>query len=129
MKYKTYYDRLCSASGTNRARLLDERILTRILTSSKESCKKLCASMLCLQTVVDHEEFKDMKTGVSRLSGDRHYSASAQGNEGQTCAGDHGTHVAALAAGFERGAAKDAEIVSGAVLAVLDHPFIHVVLP
>jgi hypothetical protein len=66
-----------------------------------------------LQTVTDHEEFKDMNTGVSRLSEERHYSASAQGNEGQTCAGDHGTHVAALAAGYERGAAKEAEIVSG----------------
>ena len=54
-----------------------------------------------------------MATGVSRISDDRHYSASAQQNEGQTCAGDHGTHVGALVAGFENGPAKDAEIVSG----------------
>ena len=55
-----------------------------------------------------------MATGVSRISEDRHYSGSAKANEGQTCAGDHGTHVGALVAGFENGAAKDAEIVSGA---------------
>lgn len=57
-----------------------------------------------------------MDTGVSRISEDRHYSASAQQNEGQTCAGDHGTHVAALAAGVEVGAGKDATIVSGVLL-------------
>ena len=64
--------------------------------------------------VVDHEEFKHMETGTSRISEDRHYSETARGTSGQTCAGGHGTHVASLAAGFESGAAKDATIVSGA---------------
>ena len=39
-----------------------------------------------------------------------------QAQEGQVCAGDHGTHVGALAAGYEFGAGKDATIVSGAQL-------------
>ena len=54
-----------------------------------------------------------MTTGASRISEDRHYSATAAAQQGQTCAGDHGTHVAALAAGYEVGAAKDATVVSG----------------
>jgi hypothetical protein len=68
-----------------------------------------------VQNVADHEEFQDMDGGQSRISEDRHFSASAMQNEGQTCAADHGTHVASLAAGFERGAAKDATIVSGSL--------------
>lgn len=67
-----------------------------------------------MQTVADHEEFKHMDSSASRISEDRYFSATAQGQEGQTCAGDHGTHVASLAAGFESGAAKYAEVVSGA---------------
>jgi L-aminopeptidase/D-esterase-like protein len=67
-----------------------------------------------LQVVADHDEFKDMATGVSRISEDRHYSASAAAQEGQVCAGDHGTHVGALAGGYEFGAGKDVTIVSGA---------------
>ena len=74
-----------------------------------------------VQTVADHEEFKQMTTGASRISEDRHYSATAAAQQGQTCAGDHGTHVAALAAGYEVGAAKDATVVSGAPQACPRH--------
>lgn len=66
-----------------------------------------------LQSVADHAEFQHMETGETRLREDRHYSAAAQTNEGQVCAADHGTHVASLAAGFESGAGKGADIVSG----------------
>jgi hypothetical protein len=75
--------------------------------------------VLMLQSVADHEEFQDMKTGESRLGADRHYSAAAQIYEGQACAADHGTHVASLAAGFESGAGKGATIVSGVRLSSL----------
>lgn len=59
-----------------------------------------------------------METGETRLQQDRHYSAAARSSEGQVCAADHGTHVASLAAGFESGAGKGANIVSG----VFPHP-------
>lgn len=54
-----------------------------------------------------------METGATRISEDRHFSYSARRNEGLTCASDHGTHVASLAAGFQTGAAKGATVVSG----------------
>eukprot|EP00892_Ulva_mutabilis_P011013 jgi/Ulvmu1/8284/UM041_0096.1 len=65
--------------------------------------------------VADHEEFQDMDTGATRIVEDRHFSYSARRNEGLTCASDHGTHVASLAAGFQAGAAKSANLVSVAV--------------
>lgn len=68
---------------------------------------------MCLQNVADHEEFQHMDTGASRISEDRHFSGSARRTEGLTCASDHGTHVASLAAGFQTGAGKSSNVVSG----------------
>ena len=61
--------------------------------------------------VVDHVQFKNMRTGLSRLSSDRFLSPAARRSR-STCAGDHGTHVAGLAAGVEFGTAKNAVVVS-----------------
>jgi len=63
--------------------------------------------------VQDHEEFDNFWGGGSRIV-DRYYSPSALANKGQPCAAWHATHVAALAAGLSFGAAKDAQIISGA---------------
>lgn len=64
--------------------------------------------------VKDHMQFKDISTGDSRLSPDRFLSKSARSSD-PDCAGDHGTHVAGIAAGFEYGASKAANIISVAV--------------
>ena len=64
--------------------------------------------------VKDHMQFKDIETGESRLSRDRFLSKSAR-NSDPDCAGEHGTHVAGIAAGFEYGSSKAATIVSVAV--------------
>ena len=61
--------------------------------------------------VVDHAQFKNIRTGLSRLATDRFLSPSARSARGE-CAGDHGTHVAALAGGVEFGTAKNLQIVS-----------------
>jgi hypothetical protein len=64
--------------------------------------------------VADHVQFKQVQTGESRLVVEEYLSPSAADAtaDGATCVRDLGTHVAAAAAGFEFGTAKDADIVS-----------------
>jgi subtilisin family serine protease len=64
--------------------------------------------------VMEHAQFKDMDTGKSRISKDRFLSETARESD-PDCAGDHATHVAGIAAGFEYGTSKKADIVSVAV--------------
>ena len=64
--------------------------------------------------VMEHAQFKNMDTGRSRVSADRFLSETARASD-PDCAGDHATHVAGIASGFEFGTSKAADIVSVAV--------------
>ena len=64
--------------------------------------------------VMEHAQFKDMDSGQSRISDDRFLSETARASD-PDCAGDHATHVAGIASGFEYGSSKRADIVSVAV--------------
>jgi subtilisin family serine protease len=63
---------------------------------------------------MEHAQFKDMDSGQSRISDDRFLSETARASD-PDCAGDHATHVAGIASGFEYGSSKRADIVSVAV--------------
>ena len=64
--------------------------------------------------VKEHMQFKDIESGDSRLAVDRFLSKSARSSD-PDCAGDHGTHVAGIAAGFEYGSSKASNVISVAV--------------
>lgn len=62
----------------------------------------------------EHDEFKNLFDGRSRVSDDRFASKSAQDafDFQPECASAHGTHVASLAAGYGYGVAKNATLIS-----------------
>lgn len=64
--------------------------------------------------VKEHVQFKDVSTGGTRLLRERFLSESARMSDPE-CAGDHATHVAGIAAGYEFGSSKSPTVVSVAV--------------
>ena len=66
--------------------------------------------------LAEHNEFGSLVGTARRVSNDSYYSYNAITTRdwyGMECSGEHGTHVAGVAAGLTYGPAKEATIVSG----------------